>query len=114
MMDADTIADFIKADPRINKNKVFAHGRSLGGAVATHLAAKQSRAGEPLFKGVIVESTFTCISDMADQLFPFLAKLGKIKDFMMKLKWENNTEIQDVTSPVLFISGDKDTFVPTW
>lgn len=40
MMDADTIADFIKADPRINKNKVFAHGRSLGGAVATHLAAK--------------------------------------------------------------------------
>jgi dienelactone hydrolase len=66
MMDADAIADFIKADPRINKNKVFAHGRSLGGAVATHLAAKQSRAGEPLFKGVIVESTFTCISDMAD------------------------------------------------
>jgi predicted alpha/beta-fold hydrolase len=66
MIDADAIAEFIQAEPRINKNKVFAHGRSLGGAVVVHLAAKQSRDMKPLFTGIVVESTFTSISDMAD------------------------------------------------
>jgi fermentation-respiration switch protein FrsA (DUF1100 family) len=114
MIDADAIAEYIVAEPRINKNKVFAHGRSLGGAVVTHLAAKQSRDKTPLFTGIIVESTFTSISDMADTLFGFLKHLGPIKAYMLKLKWENINEINDITCPILFISGSADTFVPTW
>ena len=37
---------------------------SLGGAVVTHLAAKQSREGKNVFTGIVVESTFTSISDI--------------------------------------------------
>jgi len=43
MIDADAICDYVLTENRINKDKVFAHGRSLGGAVALHLAAKHSR-----------------------------------------------------------------------
>mgnify|MGYP006111160597 CR=1 FL=1 len=113
MIDADAIAEYIEAEPRINKNKVFGHGRSLGGAVVCHLAAKQSRNKTPLFTGIVVESTFTSISDMADQLFSFLKHLGPIKQKMLKLKWENLTQVPDITCPILYISGSADTFVPT-
>jgi len=75
LIDADAICDYILADNRINKDKVFAHGRSLGGAVVLHLAAKHSRENVKLFKGLVVESTFTSISDMADNLFGFLKYL---------------------------------------
>jgi len=112
MIDADAIAEYIKAEPRINKSKVFAHGRSLGGAVAIHLAAKLSRKNENLFTGIVIESTFTSISDMADQMFGFLKALGSIKTMMLKLKWDNRSEIKDVTCPILFICGSNDSFVP--
>jgi len=113
MIDADAISEYILAEPRINKDKVFGHGRSLGGAVVTHLAAKQSREGKNLFTGIVVESTFTSISDMADQLFGFLKHLGPIKDYMLKLKWDSKAEVGDITCPILFISGSNDSFVPT-
>jgi fermentation-respiration switch protein FrsA (DUF1100 family) len=65
--------------------------------------------------GVIIESTFTSISDMADQVFPFLAKLPcGLKDKMTKLQWKSIDKVPDIKFPLLYISGDKDSFVPTW
>jgi fermentation-respiration switch protein FrsA (DUF1100 family) len=113
MIDADAIAEYIQAEPRINKDKVFGHGRSLGGAVLCHLAAKLSRENKNIFTGIVVESTFTSISDMANHLFFFLKYLGPIKNAMLKLKWDSKAEVGDITCPILFISGTHDTFVPT-
>lgn len=72
IMDAFAAIDFCKKEPRINDEKVFVLGRSLGGAVAIHLAAEMSRQQDFYLNGVIIESTFTSIEDMADRVFPFL------------------------------------------
>ena len=75
MLDTDAILEFVKTERRINNNKVFLHGRSLGGAVASHTMAKLADEKNEWIKGVVIESTFTSISGMADLLFPFLKKM---------------------------------------
>lgn len=82
--------------------------------MACHLIADEKVEAEKFFKGVIVENTFTGISDMADSIFPFLKFMGPIKKKMLKLKWDSVSKVELMKKcPVLFISGDQDTFVPT-
>jgi fermentation-respiration switch protein FrsA (DUF1100 family) len=107
IMDAEAAVRFCKNEPRINNDKVFLLGRSLGGAVAVQVAAKMSQSQDFYLNGVIVESTFTSISDMADQVFPFLAKLPcGLKEKMTKLKWKSVEKVPDIKIPLLYISGD--------
>ena len=102
IMDAAAAVDFCKKEPRINDEKVFLCGRSLGGAVAVHLAAEMSQKEDFYFNGVIIESTFTSISDMADQVFPFLTKLPcGIKEKMTKLKWKSIEKVPTIKTPLL-------------
>lgn len=115
IMDAEAAVAFCKQEKRINDEKVFLCGRSLGGAVAVHVAARMSENQDFYLNGVIVESTFTSISDMANQVFPFLANLPcGLKEKMTKLQWKSIDKVPEIKFPLLYISGDKDTFVPTW
>lgn len=50
---------------------------------------------------------------MAEVLFPFLGYIKGIKNKMLKLNWDNLAQVKNVTCPILFISGDLDSFVPT-
>lgn len=68
-------------------------GRSLGGAVATHLISDPKCESESVFKGVVIENTFTGISDMADALFPFLKAIPAIKKRMLKLNWDSHSKV---------------------
>jgi pimeloyl-ACP methyl ester carboxylesterase len=52
------VLEFVKKCDKINKDRVFLIGRSLGGSVALHLLADLK---EPFFKGTVIESTFTSI-----------------------------------------------------
>ena len=69
-------------EKRINKSKVFLHGRSLGGAVAIYTANEYP----DLFQGMIIENTFTSIEDMADVLF-FFAK--HFKYYILRNHWRS-------------------------
>ena len=89
MLDTDAILEYVKTEPRINTDKVFLLGRSLGGAVATYTQAKLADQNDEWIKGVILENTFTSISSMADILFPFLKKLEPLKSMMLKLDWNS-------------------------
>ena len=56
-------------------HRVFAYGHSLGGAVALALAfdLKQQQpqhGASPQLAGLVVENSFTSLSDMVDELFP--------------------------------------------
>jgi fermentation-respiration switch protein FrsA (DUF1100 family) len=66
ILDGEAMVDFCEKEPKINNNRVFLMGRSLGGALAVHLSAQMCEKKDPYFKGVVIESTFTSISDMAD------------------------------------------------
>ena len=100
-------------------------GRSLGGAVAIHTLAKMAKQSNPstldkiageddcYFRGLIIENTFSSISDMADTLFGFLKWIPNIKAKMLKLNWNSEEQIEHVTVPILFVSGSADQLVPT-
>ena len=50
---------------------------------------------------------------MADALFPFLKLIPSIKRRMLKINWDSLGKVEKVSCPILFVSGDKDSFVPT-
>ena len=89
-LDSEAIIEFLKdpskIDPEIGKainhQLIFLQGRSLGGAVALHMADKEPG----IFRGLIIESTFTSISDMVDHIFFFIRP---IKSFILKIGWDN-------------------------
>ena len=77
-IDADAILKFL-SDPansphpkmaqHIHRELIFLQGRSLGGAVAIYMANKNPG----LFRGLIIENTFSSISDIVDTLFPYVS-----------------------------------------
>lgn len=75
-------------------------GRSLGGAVAVHLAAGERVAG------LVVESTFTSLGDMADATGIPLAR------YLVAYRFDSLAKAAAVRDPVLFVHGDRDEIVP--
>lgn len=84
---------------------MFLIGRSLGGAVATYAASLQPE----LFEGLILENTFTSISDMVDTLFYFV---GYFKFLILKIDWDSKSLLSTQKLPMLIITGDQDELVP--
>src|SRR5262245_38209799 len=81
----------------------FVYGHSLGGAVAIELATRNED-----IAGIIADSTFTSMRDMADTLGysdlvtgPFLTQ-----------RFDSLAKVGAVTTPILFIHGSSDRFVP--
>jgi fermentation-respiration switch protein FrsA (DUF1100 family) len=108
----------------IDRSRVIVMGTSLGGAVAAYLAVTQPS----LMCGVIVENTFTSISDMADIVLGHILKQRSVgptshrvalwlftytvKPLVLMLNWNTLSVIAKITHPILFVSGRKDELVP--
>lgn len=105
IIDAETVLDYVLSCKDFDSQTIFAMGRSLGGAVTLALAEKRS---EDL-RGIILENTFTCISDMVDKLFPFLAPF---KSVLLRLDWNSIGRVSKLKLPILFVSGSDDEIVP--
>ena len=90
----------------LNKNGVkdkdiIIYGESLGTAVAIDLASRYN------FSGVILESPFTSMLDLAQKYYPiFPVKL------ILKDRYESRKKLNDIKSPVLVMHGKKDKIVP--
>lgn len=67
-LDADATLEYLLDRKDVNSDRIFVFGRSLGGAVAAQLALSKPNH----VKGIILENTFTSLSDMVDALLPFL------------------------------------------
>jgi len=104
--------EFAKSDDRINKERVFLLGRSLGGATAIYTAAKLAKEENQWIKGVVIENTFTSVSKIADNLFPFLKAIPNIKRKMMRLDWNSEVKISEITMPIFFVAGQRDQLCP--
>ena len=86
------------------------YGHSLGGAVAVDLAAWLDRnAGdaEPA-RGLVVESSFTTLADVAKALSYEWLPL----QWILSQKFDSLGKIADVRMPVLFVHGGADRFIP--
>lgn len=107
-LDAEAALNFILEHDAIDSDKVFVFGRSLGGAVAFHLAQFAENSNIQL-AGIIVENTFLSISKMVDHLLPLLAPL---KSFVLRIGWVSELIAPSLSTPILYLAGDTDELVP--
>lgn len=93
--------------------KRYIYGHSLGGAVAVDLAASLSgddgaAPRKTAAAGLIIESSFTTLEDMAKALtYPWLP-VG----LLLSQKFDSMSKMANVHMPVLIVHGVADRFVP--
>lgn len=95
--DIDAAYNYLTQVLKVPSDRIIAHGRSLGGAVAIDLASRK-----PL-GGLIVESSFVSAFRVVTgyRIFPFD-------------KFRNADKINQVRCPVLIIHGRQDEVIPFW
>lgn len=98
--DARAAWDYLIARRNIPAERIVIFGKSLGGVPAVDLAAEVRPAG------LIVQSSFTSLADMAAILMPFLPR------WLLSAKMNSLTKIAKVQCPKLFIHSPADEVVP--
>ena len=100
--DAETAWNYLIQDRRTDPGKTFIYGHSLGGAIAIDLAVRHPEAA-----GLIVESTFTSMRELAKiayWIFP--------TDWLLDQRFDALAKVTMLRVPVLFIHGRADTEIP--
>jgi len=80
---------------------ILIFGRSLGGAVAAHLAAQVEPAG------LVLESTFSSARDVARYVFPWIARL-----LVLRYGFDTEGALARVSCPVLVLHSPSDEIIP--
>ena len=109
--DAQAALDYLNTRTDLDRGRLVAIGRSLGGAVAAALAAANPGA----LRAVVLENTFTSIPDMAGCLLPLLARLvgpGAPLNFLVKDTWCTESRVGAIAAPLLLICSGRDEMVP--
>jgi len=100
-LDASAAWRYLTTEKKIPAEKIILYGESLGGAVAAWLGSRH-RAG-----GLITESAFTSIADMARHYYPYLPVRLLTRIHYPVIKY-----ITGVHFPVLIIHSPDDEIVP--
>jgi len=100
-LDAEAAWKWLTEKEGVPPEKIVIWGRSLGGGPACHLAPKVNPAG------LVLESTFTSVKDMARRMFPVFPV-----SLIVRTRFDNASKIADVRCPVMVIHGPADTLVP--
>ncbi|KAG9296439.1 hypothetical protein G9A89_015031 [Geosiphon pyriformis] len=109
----DALGIFDYVQHHYPKNPIYLYGHSLGGCVTIYLASQPHV--QDKIRGIILENTFTSIHDMIVTLYPqkwlpyrYLANVS----FLIRNKWDNAFLIQEIQTPLLFLSSRNDEVVP--
>lgn len=99
--DAQAAWRYLTQTREVAARDIVVFGRSLGGAVAAHLVAR-----EPA-RALILESTFSSARDFARQVLPLLSRLVTVRyDF------DTTGQMQAVNCPVLVLHSPDDEIMP--
>jgi fermentation-respiration switch protein FrsA (DUF1100 family) len=98
--DARSTLDWLKIKGVKEKNLIL-YGESLGTAVAIEIAQNKYLAG------IILESPFTSMVELAQKYYPVLP----VK-FLLKDKYETIKKLPNINSPLLVLHGKLDNIVP--
>jgi fermentation-respiration switch protein FrsA (DUF1100 family) len=99
--DADAAWRYLIDDRGIVASDIVIFGRSLGASVASWLASEY----QPL--ALIVESSFTSIPDIAQDLYPWLPAR-----WLSRLSHATRDYVRDVRCPILIIHSRDDEIIP--
>lgn len=100
-LDAEAAWQHLIAARGLDPARILIFGRSLGGGVATWLAAKVRAAG------VVLESTFSSMPEVAQRLYPYVPVR-----WLARTRYDNMGRINDINVPILFIHSSEDELVP--
>ena len=98
--DAKSAIQWLKAK-NIKEKNIILYGESLGAGVAVEIAQNKN------YAGVILESPFTSMVNMAKKYYPFFPVR-----FLLRDKFESHKKITNISVPVLIIHGKVDKVVP--
>lgn len=99
--DAEAAWNYLTEIGKINPGEIIVFGRSLGGAIAVNLAA-ENQVG-----GLIIESSFTSVKDLAGEIYPFFPVR-----LLSRFEYRTVERIKDVNCPVLIIHSKDDDIIP--
>ena len=102
--DAAAAWRYLTEDQCIPPEHILIYGESLGGAIALELALQHPDAG-----ALIMQSTFTSMADMAEQVTVF--RFFPISALVTE-RFDSITKIKALQVPVLFLHGTNDQVVP--
>lgn len=99
--DARAALDWLAKQENISKRQVVLMGRSLGGAVAVDLAAQYGA------RGLVLESTFSSLPDVAAYHYPWLPVR-----LLMRTRFDSLAKIGRYQGPLLQSHSPQDEIVP--
>jgi len=99
-LDARSAWKYLTEEIGIGADLIVIFGKSLGGGVAVDLALEAPAAG------LIMESSFTSIPDMAGAHYPFVPK------FLIRTQMNSVVKVPFISMPKLFIHSREDRVVP--
>jgi len=99
--DAAAAWQYLVEQRGISPERIILFGRSLGGSIAADLATRQPAAG------VILESAFTSVPDIAAQLYPWLPVR-----WLSRYRYNTKKKLADIHSPVLIVHSRNDEIIP--
>jgi len=99
-LDARAAWNHLVRERSVSPDRIVLFGKSLGGAVAIDLAT------EVVPAGLIVQSSFTSVPDMAARHFPFVPKA------LIRTRMDSLSKIGGIKVPKLFIHSSADEVVP--
>ncbi len=99
-MDARAAWDYLVSEKGIAEKKIVILGRSLGSAVAAHLALEVKP------EAIIVESAFTSVGDLGAELYPvFPVRM------LSRFKYSTVKYVREINCPVLVIHSPDDEII---
>jgi fermentation-respiration switch protein FrsA (DUF1100 family) len=101
MRDARAALAYVRARPGVDTRRIVYFGESLGTAVAVQLATEHAPAA------IVLRSPFTSFVSMARVHMPWVPARWLLRD-----RYDSIAVIDQVTSPLLVIAGDRDSIVP--
>jgi len=108
--DAAAALKYLHTRSDIDRSRIVVFGRSLGGAICTHLACEAWTAG--LIRAVVLENTFTSLPDFAGALFGPRSLVARLPLWCYKNKLLTRHKLVRLRPPCLVVVGARDTLVP--
>jgi uncharacterized protein len=99
--DALALYDAVAARDGIDRKRIVAFGRSLGTAVATHVAAERPVAG------VVLASPYDSLAAIGNHHYPWLPV-----SLLLRHRFDAQRDARRVSVPLLVIVADADTIIP--
>lgn len=100
-LDGEAVYDYLVEVKKIKPEKIVVFGRSMGAGIATYIASKRECGG------LIIESAFSSVPDIGQQLYPFLPVR-----LLSRYSYDSKTRLKTIHCPLLVAHSPADEIIP--